>query len=405
MTGRDLSDALEDAGDCFPVGAPPLEAITGQARRARRRRGTGALLGVAAMIAGAIAVPVVLTDDAPSAPPTTAPAPAASAVPAGYRVAGINHAFIEVPTSWGTNQTRCGNPEADTVIIDVGAVLTCAWANPRTPDSVTLDNGVPGYSQAPGPDQDITIDGVPARRGPTFCSDPVVDRRMAFQVPSRCTAAVLVPSENAYFEAVSATEAGVKAILDRIRVLPDQVAVPGFQTIALEAQEESAARYRQALEAAGLVAETKTVRRPGLKPGYLLEISPGPGTALAAGDTVTLTEVAAPTGPQDEVEYYVNNDSPSNNKAGIDSLSNLQLEKDPTITVRVGHRVWSYAYGKRSRTYAVELTGDALRQAGPGGPTYPNEWVATRRGTATLTLTIEVDGKPLRLSTVTVRVQ
>ena len=51
---------------------------------------------------------------------TADPAPATDT-----RLLGLNHAAVEVPDSWATNESSCGTPMVDTVVVDVAASPLC----------------------------------------------------------------------------------------------------------------------------------------------------------------------------------------------------------------------------------------------------------------------------------------
>ena len=92
---------------------------------------------------------------------TADPAPAA-----GTRLLGLNHAAVEVPDSWATNESSCGTPMVDTVVVDVAASPLCYVPRPRGVESIQLEEARPGDFKA---DETVEIDGVRAE------DDSVVD--------------------------------------------------------------------------------------------------------------------------------------------------------------------------------------------------------------------------------------
>src|SRR3954469_7832822 len=79
---------------------------------------------------GAASVVLVGSSTAATASPTAVASVAGSHPPAGMRWVGYGHEAIAVSVGWGTNVTRCGRPQRDTVLIDRGTVPAC-HAPPR----------------------------------------------------------------------------------------------------------------------------------------------------------------------------------------------------------------------------------------------------------------------------------
>ena len=206
--------------------------------------------------------------------------------PTSMRLVGLGHASIAVPHDWDTNATRCGVPKKDTVVIDVGVVPLCGTSRPQGVESVEVMQGEPPFDFTA--DERLTVDGVRAQRQATTCAPG------GFGGPRVCVGTVRIPSMRVSFRAESSTTAAdVQRILDGIRIVPDQVGVPGFQTIALKHQGLSGKRYVAALREVGLTAEVRTRKVPDIEPGYVLDVSPQPGTMLRPGAVVTVTVVAS----------------------------------------------------------------------------------------------------------------
>lgn len=202
--------------------------------------------------------------------------------PMSSRLVGLGHAAIAVPDDWGTNATRCGVPMRDTVVIDAPIVPLCGAPAPTGVDSVEVTQGEPGFDFTA--DETVIVDGERAYRHVTTCAaDAFGDSRV-------CSGMVYIPSLRVSFRAESSSSAGeVSRILSRVRILPDRVAVPGYQTVASTHQERSGEKYVDELREAGLKAQIQTRRRPAGLAGFVLGASPQPGTMLRPGTVVQVT--------------------------------------------------------------------------------------------------------------------
>ncbi|WP_166133134.1 PASTA domain-containing protein [Nocardioides ochotonae] len=390
MTDEHLTELLERAAGRVHVGPAPVDTMVGAADRVRRRRAlTLALASAAAVVAVAGGTAVLSsTGGAPGPqPPAASPTPAAPA--SDVRLVGLGHAAIAVPQSWGTNETRCGVPQKDTVVIDVGVIPLCLTNRPRGVDSVEVTQGKPRFDFTA--DETFTLDGMEAQRQGTRCAPDVGDTQV-------CNGTVHLPSLGVSFRAESSTSAAdVDRILEQIRIADDQVGVPGYQTLSVHEQESAGEKYLDALREAGFNAEVQTKKMPGVAAGYVLGASPQPGTMLDPGAVVTVTMVAEPEGPADEVRVGMAAGE------GDTALEDAQVRAGATLKVDVGDRVWAYADGNRAGTLAGELDGSSLAvDDWKQGPNYPHSWVAMAPGRTTVTLTITADGEPVVLGTVTV---
>lgn len=404
MTEDNLDELLERAADRVPVSPAPVAAMVTQAGRVRRRRATALSLAVTAvaavMVVGAAAV-FWPTSGASDSQPVVA-SPESDLAPPGMRLVGLGHAAVAVPQEWGTNETRCGVPKKDTVVIDVGAVPLCDTPRPADVDSVELSQGEPRFDFTA--DETFEIDGVPAQRKTTVCQpDPS-------NGVSVCVGAVYIPSMRAYFQAESSTSAAeVDRILDGVQIVPDLVAVPGHQVIAaaLLDQGETDDRYLEALREAGLVAEVRTEKASAVDPGYILDVSPSPGTMLQPGDVVTVTVVAEPESPADEVWVGINTENADGSQAK--DLDDPQIRQGAVIELSVGDRIWAFGHDTDNNipdTLAGQLDGNSLAVVDDEyGPNYPHSWVAVAPGRTTITLTITEDGQQYVLGVVTVNVK
>ncbi|GAB6986357.1 PASTA domain-containing protein [Nocardioides pyridinolyticus] len=402
MTDRDLTDLLDRTADRITVGAPPLSEMRIGADRMRRRRGrlraAGVALGVVAVAGGLTTITALDPDPTPDRP---AAGPAGTAAvdppPPGRRLVGVGDTAIAVPTGWATNALRCGTATEPTVVVDVAVIETCGMIGARVYDSVWLAQG---RKRELAPYEDIEIDGVPAQRSGTRCiAMSVVAQRL-------CRATVYLPSVDASYTATARTAPRVDQILSWIRVLPGRVAVSGFGEINVEWQDDDAGeRYRAALEADGLQVEVRTETQPGSKAGYVLGVSPAPGTMLAPGDPVVVTVVAEPRGPADELRVGVNSIGPDDH-AEYQDLEDEQIRAGTEITLDLGATIWVYGHGARAGTLAGDVSGTALAlDDWTEGPNYGRSWEAVERGVSTLTVTITADGEPVTIGTVRVTVR
>jgi hypothetical protein len=286
MIESKLTELLEHTGDQLTVGPPPIEALRAGAARRRRRRTAAVSLTSAAVVAAVIAGTTLLTQGSGRVdpqPPVASGSP--GTVPDGMRLVGFGHAAIAVPNEWGTNQYRCTTPQKDTVVIDVGAYLMCYARRPAGVESVDVSRGRPKPDYQA--DETIEVDGVPAERQRTACSQDT-----AYGTES-CSGTVFIPSLDVAFRAESSTSAAeVDRILERIVIVPDRVGVPGYRTVDRRGHQPSGAEYAELLRQAGFKPVIQTRRSSGPAPGSILTASPGPGTMLAPGSTVTITVVS-----------------------------------------------------------------------------------------------------------------
>jgi uncharacterized Zn-binding protein involved in type VI secretion len=202
------------------------------------------------------------------------------------RLVGIGHAAIAVPEEWGTNQTHCGTPLKDTVLIARDGHL-CQMSRPVGVESVDIGRGKTRMFSFTA-DETFEIDGVRAERTGTTCTVGNVYRVRT------CSGGVRIPSLDTWFWAESSTNADeVDRILARIAIVPDRIGVPEPQFSAPNAPARSGEKYADELTAAGLKPKVQVRKSPGYIPGDILAVSPAPGTMLTPGATVTVT-VAQP---------------------------------------------------------------------------------------------------------------
>jgi hypothetical protein len=391
----EASESPREAGDQMAVDGKPMpEAGTGVAIR-QRAVITLASAGLVVTVIGGTMLASNLGGAADPGPPAGSPSPIVT--PPGTRLVGAGHAAIAVPVEWGTNKTYCGVPQQDTVVIDVAVIEACLSRRPRGIDSVDIWDGPP-----PSPDyntDDVTvIDGVPAERQKTICAPDSRGRPL-------CFGTIYLRSLGVGFMAASSTSrAEVDRILGWIKILPDLIGVPSVNKIRMDEQGGAQATYVDVLDRAGLTAEIHTRTVPGSPAGYILDVSPPPGTMVRPATVVTVTVVAEPRGPADEVDVGIN--SVHWPEEVYHDLTDAQIRAGATIRLEVGDQIWTYARGKRASTLAGELHGASLAiNDCKKCPNYPHSWIAVSQGKTKITLTITADGKPVVLGTVTVLVR
>lgn len=282
MNESQLTDLLERAGERTEVGPPPIDALRAGATRRRRRR-TAALSLASAAVAVAVVVGGITWAASPGTNTKSPSVPAASAttalVPAGMRLVGIGHVAVAVPGDWGTNETSCGSPQKDTVVIGGGEPTFCHRPRPNGVESVELT----GFEPAAGfhADETVEIGGVRAERQRVSCVET--------EGAELCSGGVYFPSLQVWFWAESSTNADeVDRVLDRIRMVPDRIGVPAFR-VPSRSLEQPADKYSDALRAAGLKADIRSKKSPDHLPGVIVAVSPELGTMLSPGETVTVT--------------------------------------------------------------------------------------------------------------------
>jgi hypothetical protein len=284
MIESKLTELLEQAGDRTTVGPPPIDAMHARVTRLRRRRTVAVSVAAAVAVVAAAGGTALLVRPAPeeSGVPVASP----SVVPAQMRLVGVGHAAIAVPKAWATNAQRCGTPQTDSVIVDLGPVNYCLMPRPGGVESVEVAGGRPQLIGFAG-DETIEVDGVRAERQRTRCTKTGIDKA------ELCSGAVYISSLDVTFRAQSSTNADeVDRILERITIVPDRVGVPAYRTLSFDGKVPAAQKYAGILRELGLKPTVRTIKSPSYDPGQLMGVSPTPGTMLPLGATVTLTVVA-----------------------------------------------------------------------------------------------------------------
>ncbi|WP_243059601.1 PASTA domain-containing protein [Nocardioides sp. SR21] len=266
----DLNTLLEERVADIPVGAPPIDAMRSAVRRRRSRMtALGAAAAVAVIAAGGVAWQQL---DEPAARPPVASDPPADpdAPPEGSRYVGYGPAVIAVPEAWGTNDTECGTPQEDTVVIDQGAICLALIPRPADVESVEVRPGETFEDTSAWTSAEI--DGEEALRSPVETADGLT------------SGSVYLPELGVTFVAQSSSadgEAIVENLLAGVTILEEHTTVPGFALLEVDA-------YAAELQELGLAVEIVT-DEGRTKGGWVLSTDPAVGSVVAPGDTITVT--------------------------------------------------------------------------------------------------------------------
>lgn len=259
-----------------------------------------AVVAVLAVVVGiALVVGLSVSGDGsggngPDGPDAVAPGEDGTAP--GTRLVGIGHLAVAVPEEWGRNQTECGTPQTDTVVIDQGVVCLALVPRPAGVESVELHRRRPVESGGLGSADttSVQVAGRRAERSEVQC------RPQGTGLPVEvCRAWLHFSAERVTFVAESSSSdarARLDEMLGWVRFVDDRVAVPGLEGLHLDVQTEQpggngAERYAAELRELGLAVRTVTEPRPGTETGRILGVEPAPGTMLEPGATVTVTVV------------------------------------------------------------------------------------------------------------------
>jgi hypothetical protein len=315
--------------------------------------------------------------------------------PAPSRLVGLGHAAIAVPATWGTNETRCGVPQVDTVVIDVGSTPACAVGRRPGIESVEIWQGGPRFDYQA--DESGDLGGVRFERQSARCGPGGRGARM-------CVGTIHIPSEHVFFRAESSTSVHeVNEILGWVRIVEGTIGVPGFQVVDSSAQGGARAAYVRALRESGLVPRLKAVRISDPSPGWIVDVSPPPGTLVAPGTVVTVAAMTEPEDPAYEVRVGMNT---SSKNGDFREFSDARIRSGATIKIRVGDHVWAYGQGKGANTLVGVLRGTSIRrQDRKDGLNQGLNWVAASPGRTTVELAFRLAGRRYVLGVVTVVVR
>ncbi|GEP34876.1 hypothetical protein NSZ01_26440 [Nocardioides szechwanensis] len=285
MFDDNLTDLLEARAADVLVGPPPLAEMHRVA--ARRRRSYGVALAAAAAVVVTVGAVAVWPDgsgsgrdDAPIASDSPTDPAAGDVPPPGFRWVGMGQAVVAVPKSWPLNATNCGTPATDTVVVDQGVVPLCMALYPAGVTSVEIrakNNMEEVSSWTP-----IEVDGEAALRS--------TDQAPVDAEPKVYRASIYLPERDVMFAASSSvSQEAADEVLTRVAILDALVAVPGISEANYGGEQRKAGEnYVRTLEEAGLTAEVVTERHRG-GAGFVLGVSPTPGTVVEPGTVVTVT--------------------------------------------------------------------------------------------------------------------
>lgn len=292
MNERNWGELLERSADKVPPSSPPVADILAGAARVRRRRSTAGIAAAVVLVAAAGTAGWALTGCFDGAGDRmdrlAANGPGANAAvdvpPEGMRWAGIGSVAVAVPQDWGHNDTRCGTPTQDTVVVESDELRLCLYPRPEGVDSVVvIEAGTYPWMKDRRPAQ-VMVDGLEALRWEPQCSE---EGPVPVQV---CRGAVQIPGSDVTVIAESSTSsAAVDEVLDRVHVLDAGVGVPDYGRWRADMQGRSGEEFARHLRTYGFDVEVVGEQRQGFPAGFLLNVSPRPSTVTDKGAKVTLT--------------------------------------------------------------------------------------------------------------------
>ncbi|MFC6154982.1 hypothetical protein [Nocardioides yefusunii] len=284
----------------LPADVPRVAEVLAAGRRRGRLRALATTAGSVAVVLAVVGVlggvsGRVGSDAGPAALPT----------PQGKWI-GMGHVFLDVGTDWEEGRGCASGLKSDKrydvstwAMVDV----ICGAGGPPgmqvmfTPFEVGNDDHA--RAQAPAhsgsPVREVEMDGHRVLRSDVTCVEVGESNSGNGFTPAterRCFAGLSVPDQGVSIRvAAAADEADVNALLDTLHVAPGHVAVPGVTS--------SPDGYLDALLATGL--QVRVVGDPVTQDVLLAEIRPVPGTAVHAGDEVTLTVYDRDRFPEDDL--------------------------------------------------------------------------------------------------------
>ena len=208
---------------------------------------------------------------------TAAGAPAPEA-PDGTRLVGLRQVVVAVPKSWGTDETRCLKPIADTVYEDTGGVTRCVYPEP-TADELAGVASLAVVRLETGRGQHLVermhpgdpVDGVEVLESDRGCID---GRRLV------CTQSFAVPSEGVAFVVDGTSAKTVRAVRSSLQVLSED-----YTTVPFIPYGTSMDVAERRLADVGLVGTGHEVDFPH----YFTGTVPVAGSVVPAGGEVEMT--------------------------------------------------------------------------------------------------------------------
>jgi hypothetical protein len=126
-------------------------------------------------------------------------------------------------------------------------------------------------------------------------------------------------------------------------------------------------------EAMGILVETRQEYRPDHRRGDVVEFAPGPGTALRPGESLVATVAGPPPAPPPKTTVKLWYGSHG------EFLTYAEVERNPTITVSVGDRLWVTGEGVDGRRVSLAPQDTVVRATYENGTS--SGLVAQRPGT------------------------
>lgn len=279
MNDEQATRLLTRLAEEVPVGPAPVSAVLRDGTAVRRRRHRTATAAAAAVLVVPVGVATLAqsmgdrqTSPVPAAPASTLP------VPDGTRLVGVGSVAVAVPTAWGTNAVKCGQPVDDTVYFaNQAAARSCAVdsSNVAALRLARLSSPI-GQEASATTEATRHINGIPVRLSPVVCTA---------SDPGLCSQTIIVPSEDAGFTIYAPTRQ--RRLIDDIRqslqTLPD-----GLTTVPYDPNapvDDTMTLMRDA----GLAVQVVEEYRPGLSGDVLLASDPALGSVVPRSSTVTLT--------------------------------------------------------------------------------------------------------------------
>lgn len=246
---------------------------------------TGGLALAAAALVGSMLLASCGSSEQPTEPSgggasTASGAPVLEA-PDGMRLVGLRRVVVAVPENWGTDETRCLKPIADTVYEDTGGVTRCVYPEPTADElagvsSLAVVRLETGHGQRlleqmhPGE----PVNGVEVLESDRDCLD---------KLPAICSQTFAVPTEGAAFVVqVQRDDSAetVRAIRRSLQVLP-----ANYTTVPFISYGTSMQVAERRLADAGLVGTAPDVDFPH----YFTGTVPVAGSVVPVGGDVEMT--------------------------------------------------------------------------------------------------------------------
>jgi hypothetical protein len=280
MNDRETTQLLDELARQISVGPAPIDSLIRQGRARKYGRRTATVLvsvaGTCVAVAGIVFATATLAERTPG---TGSSIPTAGKstleIPNGMRLVGYGGVTVSVPQGWSTDQTKCGQPLADTVYLQTDGQRGCLVEadGPVNSLAIAATSSFVGQALAGTATEPVEINGISARQ-----------TGVADEADGTVTQSIVVPEEQVVFTLSVADKPTLQAIRESLRSLPE-----GFTSVPFGLA--GTANPSTLVERAGLEASIVEKARPTLAGGTLLDVVPAPGSVLALGDGVTLTVV------------------------------------------------------------------------------------------------------------------